>query len=169
MQGRKAVVAVLAGWTLACGGLFDAVEEKVATEVAEAVIESQGGGENVEIDRDGEGLSFKTKDGEMELGGKTKLPEDFPFTAMAEWPAQMKVRTNDGTMVTLSVPVSIEEAAKTARAELARLGCPEPEFVEMPHMTMLSCKGADGAAYSINLTGDGEKRAAMVTYSPPEE
>jgi len=59
-----------------CFNLGQKVAEKVTEKAVEKAIESEGG--EAEVDIGEEGVSIKTDEGEMTIGGGAELPEDFP-------------------------------------------------------------------------------------------
>lgn len=59
-----------------CFNLGQKVAEKITEKVAEKAIESEGG--EAEVDIGEEGVSIKTDEGEMTIGGGAELPEGFP-------------------------------------------------------------------------------------------
>lgn len=59
-----------------CFNLGQKVVEKITEEVIEKAIESEGGEAEVEIGE--EGVSIKTDEGEVTIGGDAELPEGFP-------------------------------------------------------------------------------------------
>jgi hypothetical protein len=59
-----------------CFNLGQKVAEKVTEKAVEKAIESEGG--EAEVDIGEEGVSIKTDEGEMTIGGGAELPEGFP-------------------------------------------------------------------------------------------
>lgn len=59
-----------------CFNLGQKVAEKVTEKAVEKAIESEGG--EAEVDIGEEGVSIKTEEGEVTVGGGTELPEGFP-------------------------------------------------------------------------------------------
>jgi hypothetical protein len=74
---RKIIaIAVLSGFTLACGGVGDAIGDKVGEEIAEKALEGSSGSD-VELGRDGS-MTVTGADGSMSTLGSATLPSDWP-------------------------------------------------------------------------------------------
>lgn len=162
MRAAKAAVVVTVGWCLACSGLVEQAAEQ-------AIEVGAGPGADVELGGDG-AVELKTPDGtQLSFDGSASLPSDFPMALPgggAGWTPQMTAETPQGTAVVFRVPAGGDVGlVDHFRAELAKHGCTEPSFLQMPGVTNLVCDHKGGfELLTATLTGEGDQLMAQIVY-----
>lgn len=162
--GVVLLFAVLA--LVACGGNPIAqLEEEAAEQIAEQIIEQAGGAEDVQIEVDGDSVSYSVDDGEGgEISVDASTGEDIDAITGMGFNISLPEGLTNGTLQ--RVEENGEEAMINAQFELD--GITFEQFVQQMHETLL----AQGFAY-FDLTGSGATEpdpAAMplITYTIEE-
>lgn len=163
MRASTWVLGLTAAWCLACSGMADKAAEVAVEEAAEA----QGAGK-VDVDLNGPDgqIKVQSENGTAVIGANAKLPEDLPITLPAgAWETQMVISTPEGTMITAKPPAGSTGLDTYFKGELVRLGCPSPNFAQMPGMTTFQCANIPNyETLAVNFMGDGAEQVVQLVY-----
>jgi len=151
-------------------------EEKVAEKMAEGLLESMGG-ENVDIDIQGEGGTVKINDedggGEMMFGDEVELPDDLEEGIIIYKDAVPKsvIRNlggSKGAMITLATDADIKDVADWYETEYENAGWTKTQTVSINGAEMRGFeKGTEQAVITISPNED--EGGSMISINWSEE
>lgn len=143
---------------LACAALALAGCQKAADAAAEAAIERAGGG-RVEVERDGDRVSIKTPDGELQVqsGESLPLPADFPRDVYLPRRYEINSVMDMGGMRAISVTTRGQVSGVFAEAQQAMARAGWKQTLSMQY-------SADNAMLSF----EKDTRAAVLSFNKGE-
>lgn len=148
------VPGLAAVWCVACTGMG---EQAAPPPPAPGEVDLGAGEGEIEI---------RTPGATAVIGADARLPDDLPVVLPpGAWETQMVITTPEGTMVTVKPPAEASGLDTHFKAELARAGCPTPDFAEMPGMSTLRCANVGGfERLDVNFTGEGAGQSVQIVY-----
>lgn len=151
-------------------------EEKAAEKAVEKAIEDSAtaGGEDVDVDIDGDDLSITNGDTSMQSGSKTQVPEGFPesFLPSGEYTLTMSTVDGDTSMLMAEVPgmdLAAERDNFVAALEaegwtVSNKSDVDSDGVQMS--TVSADNGTDEIAAMLQISDDGMEPSIVYTIQP---
>lgn len=145
------------------------ISEKVGEKSAEKLIEGLSGG-NVDIDKNGEDVTIKTKDGTISSSNElpSNFPKDFPIYDNAKVSGSLSTSNNDdnGSYVTFETSDSASKVTSFYKTELPAQGWSVESESTFGELTTLSTKkGTQEAVITISRDSDNAKTIIGVTVT----